>query len=306
MGLLSHSLTDKDRELLDLLCNNSMTVRQAQNKLKISKVAIYKRINKLIKLGIIKKVGMVYFRVNSERVEGFTAINHKIRLHAQHFVITPIKLSKEYEELRKGNKIGQIDNHIVRINKDTIEIYSNASFYGDTPDEAHLESLKYWLVFISRLEHILKVTILKNRQHNIKIVREEYAETNNELAIDHNKKGERLVIYAEEDNKQAFLIDNSHNLNEFEGVHPQTSKYDTTRVQTAFNDYRRGELTPTELRQQTQDQINKILEICDINANNQNITTQQIKNIADMLYIIMKPYDTKDEEGFKPKLDYFN
>ena len=66
-----------------------------------------------------------------------------------------------------------------------------------------------------------------------------YAETNNELAQECEKKAYKVRVYTTSDSKLWFLIDNSFNLHEAETVHPETAKEDMGNiVKPFFNDLR--------------------------------------------------------------------
>ena len=121
----------------------------------------------------------------------------------------------------------------------SIDIYSNQFFYGDTLAHAFHKSAEYWNRLMAKLEHEVSCILLKPRSQNIKLVRLHIAETNNEIAKDIDNSGEKwFKVYAPEDGKLCFLIDNSFNLHEFEAVHSKTAKPDMEKVGKVFIDIR--------------------------------------------------------------------
>ena len=98
---------------------------------------------------------------------------------------------------------------------------------------------------------------------NIKLVKNHYAETNNELSEEINKEDVKIRLYATEDNKMWFEIDNSLNLNEAETTHTETAKQDMEEtIKPFFNDLRDNKhLLPSEVNKailKTQEQIHEI------------------------------------------------
>jgi hypothetical protein len=131
-----------------------------------------------------------------------------------------------------------LDANYIRLNATSIEIYSNNSFFGEDPNDAVFKSQEYWNKFITRLEHNLKITLIKPRHETIRFVKAHMAETNNEIAKDYVIKGDKLKVITQDDGKVWLLIDNSFNLHELETIHPETHKQDMEYVLKQVNDWR--------------------------------------------------------------------
>jgi len=253
-------LTNTQREVLRLLTQEYLIPPKVANIRGTTLKAVYKTIK------ILEKKGIYNHKTKKVQNADHTPPNkntQKIRLHGQHFTINLLKKSNEYEKIKEKSNMFKIDDNTIKLHNTSIEVYSNNSFMGSTTKEATENSLKYWYRLFMRLEHDLKILIVKDRATNIKLVQNHYAETNNELAKDLNKKKEYIRIYAREDGKMWFEIDNSFNLNEAETTHPQTAEKDMRNIiQPFFNDLRNNKvLLPSELNEAlltTQKQINEI------------------------------------------------
>lgn len=225
-------ITRAEGEVLHLLTNEFLTPKQISIRRKTSKSITYRIIRSLKKKGLIDK--------NLKRVHffGIGSKPNMIRLHREEFNIKIIYKDYRYKKILEKSNTLMIDGNTVRLYRNSIEIYSGQMFLGETAHKATSRSIEYWDRFIKRLENDLKVILLKSRYQNIKRVTAHYGETNNELAEDTNK-ADKIKVFANEDGKLWFLIDNSFNLNEAETVHPITSYGDMqNKVSPFFNDMR--------------------------------------------------------------------
>jgi len=239
----SSNLTKTEQEVYNLLTNDFLPIKKIALRRKTSRQAVHKIIKKLIKKGAINKD---LKKVDNFQSSGLTST--KIRLHGQEFNIKLLYKDHRYQKQYKKSNIIFIDGNTIKLFRDSIELFINKSFLADDVDKAFYNSLKYLNRLILRVENDLKVILLKNRSQNIKLVNMHISETNNELAKDHNIRGDKFKVYAKEDGKLWGLIDNSFNLNELETVHPETSKQDMTKIRNIFNNYRDNELPlPSEI-----------------------------------------------------------
>ncbi len=163
---------------------------------------------------------------------------HEIRLHGEQFLIGILGMDASYSS-RIGKRV-TIDHNTILCHKDTIEIYSNTSFFGTDAQDACSKSCEYWNRIYNMIENDLKITIVKERAQNIKMVKSgHYAEIGSELAIDAEEKSYKIQIRTTDDKKVWFLIDNSFNFHEAETVHSRESKRDMQDVIAPFfNDLR--------------------------------------------------------------------
>jgi len=235
-------LTQKEASVLHYLTNEFLTVKQVALRQGCSIYYIYRVIRKLKEKGLINaaKKKVQNFESTFEPSTPSTLPNSKyrgIRLHGQEFNINLLYADHRYKE-RTGQVIN-IDGNTVRVYKNSIEVYSGHSFYGDTVQKATVRSFQYWHRFFVRLENDLKVIIVKHRAQNIRMVNQHYAEINNELSQECEKQAAKIRVYTTEDGKLWFTIDNSFNLHEAETQHPQTAKQDMQDVVNPFfNDLR--------------------------------------------------------------------
>lgn len=269
-GSESQSLTKTEQEVLYYLTKEFLTPKKIAIRRGRSVQAIYKTVNSLKKKGVLKNN---YLEV--ENVEcTFKPLNQKIRLHGQEFHINILWKNPQYKE--KIGSIIYIDGNTVRLYRDSIEVYSNKSFYGDTANRATAESLNYWNRFFIRLENDLKVILVKPRKQNIRQVKAHYAEINNGLAKECNINADKIRLYATEDNKIWFTIDNSFNLDEAETQHTQTAKEDMQEVVAPFFNDLRDNKPPTLSQLMTV--LNEMAKINKETAAGLNAVTQILKS----------------------------
>lgn len=235
LGGLNPKLTKAERDVLHFLTDEFLTIKQIAIRRRTSIQAVYKIASSLKKKGLINK--------GLKKVENFQPtfqpFQPKIRLHGQEFNVKLLYKDYKYREILKKSNTIITDGNTIRLYKNSIEVYSGQSFFADTTQKATVRSFKYWNRFFSRLEHDLKVILVKPRSQNIKLVNQHYAETNNEFAEECEKKADKIRVYTNEDGKLWFTIDNSFNLHEAETLHPQTAKHDMSdAIRPFFNDLR--------------------------------------------------------------------
>ena len=234
-GLKLHKkteLTMTEKEVLHLLTDEFLTIKNIAKQKGISIQAVYKTIKKL------KQKGAYDSGLNKVENSQSTFNQSDLRLHGQELNIRIINQSPKYQlELNKSNTIF-LDGNTIRLYKNSIEIYSGQSFLGKSINESELKSLDYWKRFMFRLEHDLNIILVKNRSRNIKIVNQHWARGNSEICDNSREFRERVWVYAEEDGKLAFITDDSFGFREDEAVHPVTSKPDRKAIDKQVNDWR--------------------------------------------------------------------
>jgi DNA-binding CsgD family transcriptional regulator len=280
------SLTNREKEVLTLLTIEYLTPAQIALRRKCSKQAVHKIIKSLVVKGAYNRRTLQSQAPSETKVDFFGVTPRggggvppfpmeQIRLHAQRWRIEIINKSIAYNLLREKANTIKLDLNTVRLHKDVVEVYSNNSFYGDTANNATVKSLSYWDGFFVRLEQELKVTLIKPRHNNIKLVYSEYAQVNNELAKQCNINQEKIKVYAKEDGKLWFLIDNSFKLHEAETVHAETAERDMQEVITPFfNDLRRNPVTMSEIM----DAINSLVQVNKETASGLNAVVTYLKS----------------------------
>lgn len=271
LPIINPKLTTAQKVILHLITDEFLTIKQIAQRRNCSIQAVYKIIAQ------IKKKGVLGNGLNKvEKVES-TFNQSDVRLHGQEFNIRILWQDNKYQELLEKSNVIFIDSNTIRLYKNSIEIYSGQSFYGNTANISENKSLSYWQGFLARLEHDLKVLLIKTRARNIKIVNQHYARGNSEIADDSVKNRERVWVYAEEDGKLAFITDDSFGFREDETVHPITAKIDRKAVDKQVNDWRlNNPPTNSELKESLIIQSNNVDKL----TNNQLKQAEQISEFA--------------------------
>ena len=228
-GIVS-KITKAEKEVLHLLTKEFLTVKQIAIRRKTSDKAVYKIISKIKKKGILTGL--------NKRGDTIQPKPQECRLHGQQFHINILYKDHRYKSHIKKTNMIELDGNTIMMYPNSVEIYSNTSFYADDEHKATFKSLLYWNRIFRKLENQLSIILIKSRKQNIKLVQQHYAETNNEIAKDCNNQADKIRIYAQEDGKLCFMIDNSFNLNEAETTHPTTAKRDYTQFKKQINDWR--------------------------------------------------------------------
>lgn len=234
-GLICHKekgLTTAQKEVLHLLTDEFLTVKQIAQRRESSLQAVYKIVAQ------IKKKGA--FDIGFNRVKKVQSTYNKsdVRLHGQEFNIKILYQNNKYQELLEKSNVLFLDGNTIRLYKNSIEIYSGQSFFGKDANESERKSLEYFNKFFARLEHELKVNLIKKRSRNIRIVNQHYARGDSEICDNAKDENKRIWIYAEEDGKLSFITDDSFGFREDETVHPKTAKPDRKAVDKQVNDWR--------------------------------------------------------------------
>lgn len=220
-------LSNTEEDVLFLLTKETLNVSQVALRRNRSPQSVYKIRKQLIKKGLYSP-----YDIEVEKVGGCL---NQFRLHNEQYHINIIWQDHKYKKRlnHQENKRLDIDGNSVMLYKNSIDIYSNNSFFGNTVDESESKSLRYWYRIFRRVENELKIIIMKDRHDNVTRVRADYAETNNELATHFIKEDQRIRVTGE-DGICWLVIDNSFGLKELETTHPRRSKADMKDVVNPF------------------------------------------------------------------------
>jgi len=232
-GECTKELTPAERDVLRYLTQNHWTVKQIMVKRECSHQAVYQIINNLKKKGALSRA---YKSTLNKQGCGMQGNGHQIRCHAHQWDITILERSKSYN--RRINTPDHIDGCSLFYYSNKIEVWGLKSFYGRDEQQAFRESIHYYERLFRRIESECKILLIKPKYNNIRMVKCHFAEVNNEMAHDIETTGEKLHVYAREDGKLWFIIDNSFNLHEAETQHRYTGKRDMSRVRKQLNDWR--------------------------------------------------------------------
>ena len=225
-------LTKTEKEILHLLTDEFLTIKQIAQRRHCSLQAVYKIIKSLKQKGT--------YNINMKKVEKTESSHNQrdVRLHGQELNIKILFQNSYYQQQLEKSNILFLDGNTIRLYKNSIEIYSGQSFYGKEADESEKKSLDYLERFLTMLEHTLKISLIKPRARNIKVVNQHYARGDSELSENALENRQRVWIYAKEDGKLCFITDDSFGFKEDETVHPITAKKDREAVDKQVNDWR--------------------------------------------------------------------
>lgn len=231
-------LSKVEADVLFLLTEEFLTPKQISLRRKKTKQAISQTIKRLRKKGFISLANK---RLDQEAHTGQPL---RIRLHGEMFHINILWKDDRYKNiLGRVNQL-MLDGNTVRLHADSVDVYSNRSFFGESATKATAESIPYWQRFFLRLENELKINVLKERYQNISRVKAEYAHVDSDIAKKAEEEGRRIRLFSFDDGKLWFVVDNSFNLHESETVHPKTAQRDMSEVIEPFlQDLRRNPVT---------------------------------------------------------------
>lgn len=248
--------------LKEIKSNNSIS--KIALKHKISRTAVYKTVNRLIKKGLIKRLENGVYTLTEKSVnllkKVYTSTPDEIRSNNVRFEVKILKKSKNWDQRRVGillkknypykpnkrNSTFSYTYNQIRIvlGRDNIN-FIMPSLIENTPFEAFEQNLQMLLDTIPIIENDFKILLIKDRYCNMKIVTQEYALIDNELAKKYAKEGNNLFLY-NENNELWLIIDHSFE-HELEAVHPKTAVPDATTVHRFLNDLRRNPATISDI-----------------------------------------------------------
>jgi len=290
-------LSPSQQQILELFTKEFLTPRKIAIRRQTTQSAVYKILNKLRKKGFltihqggVEKIGMTMQPTTAKNINF-----HTIRVHGEKYNIKILFKDERYKERIKADKKLNVDGNVVLLYPNAVVIHSGQNFFGDDAIKATSKAVEYWGRFFAILENQLKVLLVKPRSDNINRFAAHYSEINNELARKANVEGEKIKIYARDDGKLWFLIDNSFNLHEAETVHGKTSYEDMhSVVQPFFNDLRENKpLLLSEMLALMKDQASLGLK-----------TERNLNEVASGLNILIKlnkPLEQDEKPVFEGK-----
>ena len=239
--------------------NQDTILKNIQNEFNISKQKLNYYIRQLRKEGLIINKGRGWWEVVKgckNMVEHTQKSSKNIRGHAFIWTIKiPDKYKLNFKERLNNLKIRYklirgctpriiINNRKVWIGKKTITIFEPHSFYGQDA----IESRKYAVIRLLETVGLLELKLeLSLRPYEFHPAREHYGLIKNDLAIQCNRKGEKIYI---RDNKEGLWlwIDDSESLGELE-TGGKKALLRNIQVQRWWNDNKKYnfKVTPTFL-----------------------------------------------------------
>ena len=228
----------------------------------ISKQRLNYYLSSLKRSGMIKKIGYGVWEISGEfnekkvketsRITTYQPAKIKpdfVRGHAFQFKLRIPKLRnwEKREEIFKKKRIkfkelthligkGQeivVKGRKIWLTNKSIIIFEKSSYVAKTAKGARQYALYDLFELVRSLESLLGTSFRINKQYRFKVSKQHYALVKNALAKQYNRDGKKLEVYSDEG--LWFIIDNSHNLDEAETVHPKTAVDDNKKVQDFFN-----------------------------------------------------------------------
>ena len=306
--------TRKDNFYLPIIesLKTSTNLNKIQDKLKISKQKLNYYLREMKKQGIIIQKGRGWYELVKE-VKDLTKYGEfqdkdTIRGHAY---VWEIKLPKEIEGWKDridiltkkgihfklvGAKLDvpriKVLGRKVWLCKEHIRVFDKKdnSYYGKDAKESRTKSFNEILLIVDALEH--KLGILFNIQ-DIYFKKEHYALIKNDLAIEHNRKGE--IIRVSDENGEWLLIDDSlEQGGELENVGKKSFQTNIP-MQKWWNDNKQTnfQVTPSFLMEA----LNKIVSSQAINEIQVQQFAKQIKSHLNLI----KSYRAENKKWRKAK-----
>jgi len=155
-------LTKTEKEVLHLLAEEFLTPKQIMLRRQTTPQAFYKIRRKLINKGALTLTNN--YNPTTQPIKPFNKNNYLIRLHGEEINIKIIYQDHRYLKILKKSNSLFLDSNTIRLYKNSIEIYSGQSFFGQTKSEANAKSMDYWRSFFNKLEYQLKVILVKNNK----------------------------------------------------------------------------------------------------------------------------------------------
>lgn len=249
-GLKITALSLEQNEILNYITKDFLTPSQIAKLRNTSLNAVYKTISKLKKKGYIKGVekgGLI--KGGSYSVTTDKNNTPKLfRLHAQSFTIQIIKSSEYYlKYLNKKNR-DILESNSILLYEDSIVIYYNQDFWGDSVDECLRLSLIYTDQFITKIENFFKVILRTRSRCDIKEFKGEIAKIDDPVAREINLKKEKLRIY-DEFGELRLIVDNSYKFDELETVHKKHYSSDMKSIESKWLDLIKTDFKLSEAEQ---------------------------------------------------------
>lgn len=311
-------LTETERDIYHLWAEEFQTPLQIALRRQISDRAVRKHIQNIKSKGYVLNMVPGVPNLGPTSEPSLEGKGPRIRLHAQHFVVKLLHKTPAYDAARARGNVQYLQDCTVRLHKESIEVIASSglSFLGGSADKATAESMEFWTRVFHRLESHLGVVLLKARAQNIRQVGAHYARINCGLAKEVLDAGDRVRVYAREDGKLWFTIDDSFNLNESETLHPETAGRDMADVvEPHLNDWRahgRALWPQSELQRALQDIIARdqaerainadLLAVVQAVAQSQVVTQQQVQILATTLGAVLGAQPRKSEDE-KPTIE---
>ena len=300
-------------EVLHLLTKEFKTPKEVAVSRKTSEKAVYNIIQKLKDKGLLTGSSYRGFKsTDGVPMGGVQKYDkHFVRLHAQEFNVRILEQGDFYKKVLMSGNLMPVDKQGVRLYRDSLEVYAykGFDFTGQDEDEASSKSIRYWSRFFHKLENRLRIVVVKDGYCNIRQVKGEFADVNNEIAGEYNVRKAKLRIFASEDGKLAFEVDESWNVGELESKHGSTAKQDIYKARKQLTDWRDNDPpTLTEVMGVLAVSVavfdKKLVSVVEV-INASAVVNRETADGLNAVVKLLQPGKDEEKRGPSEKADYF-
>ena len=274
----------------------------------VSRTAIYKVLQTLIKKGMVAKKGYAVYGLTEKGVQGlhsFVGLRYKLRQHNLHFKIKVLESPKNWE--LKRNEIRQLPyfNKTLKLKNNEQDLFNYGrlqvkttsqsviikmpTIYAGDWEGAVIQAMQILEDTIYKIEKAFKIKLIKDYKANITVISQEYAKLQDALAKLYRKEGNRIYLTGD-DGKIWLITDFSFSTDELEFIHPEKATDDVDAIAPFFNDLRDNPTTLSNIREETRG----VLQVAKAHAVNIN---KHQKVLDEILSTFKKINKRLDEAG---------
>lgn len=250
-GKNTYVLSQKEVKILRLLAFN-LPIKNIAKQLKLSQKTIYKHFNRFCENKLITKFRELTIRGKKSCQHHscnpiFSLHNVKIKVEIPSIYHDKykknryriLKLKKISYEKKDSNiydfPFFSVDRANVRANPNCFIIHL-PEILEETPQKCTNIMMDLLFEYITKLEKIYRLSLIKDERLNISIISNDYAHIHNALAKKYRNDKNCFYLYGE-DKKLRLIIDFSDGVDELEAVHPYYAEPDITHAHKQVNDW---------------------------------------------------------------------
>lgn len=239
-SISSGDLSENEKEVLYLLTEEFLTIKQVSIRRQTSDKAVYQIVDRLVKKGYIdkqnfkalKKTPPCHLELEKEKV-----VFKEWRYHNLHFVIKPFYFFPRYHKIRteKGNYGINHREWVIKLHSDMVEIQLQALQDFSDVDKwmATRKAEESFNRTLREVSNKYGFGVFKEGKANIRLVNQHLAQNPSEVA--NSRNGEYLAIRDSYDGKIWFVVDQSKKA-EHEYTKSDRALSDSEKIEPYFND----------------------------------------------------------------------
>lgn len=233
----------------------------------VHRSSIYKVLLTLINKGLVINPKRSIYELTSKGISSlhqFVALRYKLRQHNLHFKIQVLESQRNWEQKRNEMRQMPYFNKTIKLKNNEQDLFNYGNLkiktttksiiikmptiYASDWENAIIQAMQILEDTIPKIEHQLKIRLVKNYKANIKIISQEYASIQDSLAKLYRAEGNRIYITGD-DNKIWLITDLSFSTDELEYIHPNKATDDNDAIAPFLNDLRKNPTTMTEMKE---------------------------------------------------------